>query len=359
MLKTLAAFLIVSSVASGQWTHEGTVMSAMIAADENNVFEPTLIPPENDCLLLTSSSCLKMWFTGGWEHPNIYYAESSDGRSFHRSSTVTIADHDRPFVVRSGTTLYMFAATIWGGQIDVFRSTDNGRTWPILRAAAIPAGSAKWNVWGVANSGGAVINDTLYLYLEGMNSSGLWSIGLFISTDFQHFTLVGTDPVITTSGGVGGPSAIYPILGGWEMWVHESTAGNLPTDIYRLTATSPSGPWTNKFIGPDIPRLTEDEGVGFSGGQTADAFPVQAWGGTMVYYAASKDGGSASGGLHIKLVSSVLPISKLGNFGGVDSDTLSNSGLRGGGIPGTLSCWKDSVTLGYATVAEITSGTCH
>ena len=303
-------------VTSGIWNKKGTIISASIAADESNVLEPTLIQPEGGAQLL-SGTVWKMWFTGGWFNPNIYYAESTDGISWTRKSGSVVSGHLRPYVVKVGSTYHMYSAKGnptdgYDKQIDHHTSSD-GVTWSLAHSNVIPK-TQTWTSTNVANSGGAYIDGTLHLFVEGSNSgqSAPWQIGRFTSTDMATFTADANNPLISTTGARGGPCGPFQIDGKWFMWVHGCPiASALPTEGFRYTSDAIGGPWTQSPSGISFPRSTVDEGVGNTVGQFADPFIIEVGGKTHMFYSASTDGASDSAGQHIKLAIAEMTLAQL------------------------------------------------
>lgn len=323
---------------AGVWNREGTALSASLSADQENVYEPTLVQPEGNCLILTSlATCWKMWFTAGWASPNIYYAESADGITWSRYSTAVVTGHNRPFVIENGGTYYLYTANSGNTQIDEYTSS-NGEAFALANAAVISGIPHTWMA-GVANTSGIFSGGTLYLFVEG--NWGVWSIGLFTSNDFHTFTANSHNPLISASKATrGGPTLPYLENGKWYMWVHGAPTANLPTDIYRYSATSLTGPWRATPICSTFPRATADEGVSSATGQVADPFILQVSGNTYMYYSASSDGSSENGMSRIKMAVAYMPISSLvgTNEGSLMSPPVASGvGLVGSGTsnPGT------------------------
>jgi hypothetical protein len=303
------------------WQRMGTVLIPNV---NEYIQEPTLVQPEGNCQILTTlATCWKMWFTvliSG----EIGYAESPDGVVWTRYSTavITTAGYRRPFVIKNSTTYHMYTA-LNDTQIDHFTSTD-GVTWTLANSNVIPLGGVgSYDSVNVANSGGIIIGGTLYLFLEGNGSSGLYSIGEWQATDFHTFTAAATNPVISTIsvGSMrGGPSTPYYLNGAWWIWVHGAPngAGLLPTDLYRYTATSVTGPWTASPSGPIFTRMTQDEGASSANGQTADPYVMEVNGASYLFYSSSPDGGGACPYAnatlqcgHIKLAVANMPMASL------------------------------------------------
>jgi len=309
----------------GVWNREGTVLAASLTADQENVYEPTLVQPEGNCLMLTSlTTCWKMWFSGGWASPNIYYAESADGINWSRYSTAVVTGHNRPFVIENSGTYYLYTANTANSQIDEYTSS-NGETFTLANAAVISGIPYTW-MSAVSNTSGVVSGGTLYLFVEG--NWGVWSIGLFTSTNFHTFTANPRNPLISASKAArGGATLPYLENGRWYMWVHGAPTANLPTDIYRYSATSLTGPWSETPTCSTFPRATADEGVSSATGQVADPFILQVSGNTYLYYSASSDGSSESGMSRIKMAVAYMPISLLV---GTNEGSLNNPSVVNG-----------------------------
>ncbi|MFH1720671.1 MAG: DUF2341 domain-containing protein [Patescibacteria group bacterium] len=281
------------------WTRQGTVLSASTAPEDSNVYEPTVIYEGSPQILSGQTNVFKMWYSGGWNSPNLNYAESTDGISWTKyGSNPIISAHNRSYVFKSGSTYYLYAANTANTQIDLYTSSD-GVNFTLDTSSVIAIGSTgQWDASHIAN---------LEIWIEGSNSwkmlyeaSGdVWKIGLATSTDGRTWTKSASNPVISETGSRGGPW-INKIGSTYYLWVHGSPTGGLPTDLYRYTSTD-LVTWTNSPVGIVLARRTSDEGVGTSVGQVADPTYLEYNGSVYVWYAASSDGTSQSAGQHIKL----------------------------------------------------------
>ena len=291
----------------------------------NIVMEPTLIQPEKgrSQFFDNNTTIWKMWFHSLVDD-NIYYAESLDGVAWQQLETAVIDNAACPFIIKDNTTYYMYVAKNGNTTLGLYTSSD-GRNWTLAHKNMIPLGdNGTWNDTMIGNPGGAIVNGTLYLFLEvrGHISNSLrWRIGLFTSTDFYTFTPAVGNPIIVSpyDGDVGGPSAPYLIGGTWWIWTHGNPGtvdGNIEGDIYRYSASELTGPWTRNPTGISFPRATQDAGVGSSIGETDDPHILDVTGKTYLYYIDVNDGtaGGYAGAdmlCNIKLAIADMPISVL------------------------------------------------
>ncbi|MDP3881045.1 MAG: DUF2341 domain-containing protein, partial [bacterium] len=283
------------------WTRQGTVLSASTVAEDSNVYEPTVIYEGSPQILTGQTNVFKLWYSGGWNSPNLNYAESTDGISWTKYSSNPIIDaYNRSNIFKSGSTYYLYAANAANTQIDLYTSS-NGINFTLDTSSVIAIGSAgQWDASHIAN---LVVwiegsNDWKMIY-EAVGSSGSWKIGLATSTDGRSWTKSVSNPVINETGCRGGPW-VNKIDSTYYLWLHGCVTGSLPTDLHRYNSTDLVS-WTESPAGIVFARQTSDEGVGTSVGQVADPTYLQYNGSVYLWYAASSDGGSQSAGQHIKL----------------------------------------------------------
>ncbi|MDR3798005.1 MAG: hypothetical protein P4K93_07620 [Terracidiphilus sp.] len=305
--------------ASGLWSRVGTVLRPSIPADQGVVMEPSVLVPESGCTLVTSP-CWKMLFDSGTSTPNVYYAEAPAANpetGWVRTTTPVIANHARVFLLENAPGDYR-AFVSGNPQIDEYQASSAAGPYVLLYSAVVLSDIA-WNVNSVNNTSGVWSGGTFYLFVEGQNASGTDSIGIYTSTDLHTFTAYSGNPIIQFPlAAVGGPSVPQLVGSIWYMWLHgspEFTVG-LPDDIYRMQATSLTGPWTNSLSGPDLVRTGADEGQGLTWGQIADPFNVSYNGQTYLFYSADTDGRESPGNGTIKLAIAGAGLSGLAAFGG-------------------------------------------
>ncbi len=306
--------------------------STILTGLPSSVMEPSLIQPEkgHSQFFDNDTTIWKMWFhrqpSSVSAVTGIWYAESLNGVDWIMLDTAVVANHSCDFVIKNGATYYMYVAGNANTTLDLFESTD-GRNWTLTHANVIPLGTAgSWNSHMIGNSGGAVVDGTLYLFLEVYGHSSIdnstgWSIGLFTATDFYTFTPAAGNPIIVSpyDGDVGGPTAPYLIGDTWWIWTHGNPGnvdGNIEGDIYRYSAPALTGPWTRNPAGITFPRATQDAGMGSSIGETDDPHVIEVNGKTYMYYVDLNDGttGEYAGNdilMNIKLAIANMPIAVL------------------------------------------------
>jgi hypothetical protein len=289
------------------WDSQGTVLSASIVVDENNVFEPTVIYDTNPQILTTSTYVFKMWFTSGWNSVGINYAESTDGISWTRYPSVVVAGHDRSFVFKSGSTYYLYATPAAMNQIDLYTSVD-GVTWVLDIAAVLTLGTS-WDSAYLANMCVWIEGTNEWKMLYEAQSGGSWSIGLATSSDGRVWTKSASNPVFTGAGSYGGPD-IHRIGSNYYLWLHASAVAGLPTDIYGYNSTDMIS-WIQSPSMAVLSRTTWDEGPNTSYGQVADVSLVEANGKTYLFYSASPNGTTQNASAHIKLAIADMLLTEL------------------------------------------------
>lgn len=338
------------------WRRKGVVLTATATADQDNVFEPTVIREGSPQILTSATLVFKMWFTAGWTNPNICYAESVDGLTWTRHATAVVANHSRSCVLKVGSTYYMYAApSTTGLQINRYTST-NGLTWTLGTSAVISKGGGGWKNLAVQNCSVIVESGTWKMLLEG-NSGTVYSLGYFTSADGITWTEYGSNPVISING-QSGPD-IHKIGSTYYAWCHGigAPAGLLPTQAYRYSSSDMTT-WTQDTAASTFPRRDDDEGPQASGGQVADLSLLEVDGAVYMYYSASRNGLLQAGGLRIKLAIASMPFTDLvgtqeGDGGVVDRNTTFP--MVASGVEKVLTVTSSGVQKTYDTVEQVVS----
>lgn len=315
------------SPADNVWDREGVVVNPP-AGDIN--LEPTLVSPEGNPQILTNDSTVwKMWFSDA--QPGILYAESPDGLAWTKYGTdpygtPVVPECLRSFVVENKGTYYLYCSPLNPGDqtVDEYISTD-GIHFTLAYASVIHDGMGTWNTGYNNNSGGVVVNGTLYLFVEHSEIG----IGLFTSTDFHTFTPVS----LVIPGLYQGPTVPYLVNGTWYMWVGAQMS-TLPNSaeygIQRWSAPALTGPWTNSESGYDFLPQTADEGVGTLYAETLDPFVIEVAGKTYLYYSANQGTSEIPQKYQIvKLAVADMPLSDLVQTVGGMNPNGTNSGTTG------------------------------
>lgn len=271
----------------------GTILQATVAADEGNVFEPSMV---------VSGGTYYLYYTQGWDNPNMCLATSSNGQTFTKSgSNPLIAGVARNFVFKDGATWYAFVCPYpTQTQIDLYTSSDGvSFTQDTANVLAVGAGG-QWDATYVVNSfvWKEGTGDYRMLY-EGMGAAAVWKIGYATSPDLRTWTKSGSNPVLSVTGGIGGPWLTKSGATYW-LWVHRSPTGVLPTELYRYSSPDLTT-WTQNPSWSVMSRRGSDEGAVGTVGQAADPFLQEVGAQTYLYYSGTPDGSQSSGSIHIKL----------------------------------------------------------
>jgi hypothetical protein len=302
---------------AGIWKSTGTIMTPETVADQSNLQEPNVIYEGSPQILTDATNVYKMLFTAGGTTQGIYYAESVDGQIWSRRATVSIANHARTFVMKSGSTYYCFCAPTAGGfaQIDVYSSTDMV-TWTLAQAAIITvSGSAGWNHQSLANLA-VYFDGTTYQMLLSANATG----GGPFTTGYYHSTSItsgwiayGSNPVMgNTTNQELAPGTLTKIGSTFYAWMFGGmTTGNLPTDIYRYHSADMMTWVADNSGSPTYPRVQGDEGVGETGGQVANPCLIEVNGQSHMFFSAVSNGAGLAPGLHLKQAISNYNITNL------------------------------------------------
>lgn len=242
--------------------------------------------------VLYENGLFKMWYTAGWETPQLNYATSADGLTWTPYAGNPVLGNGGSgylgtFVAHTGLvkfdgTYYLyFADNNYGNWMR--SASHDGIQWTtpslILAANAYP-----WAV-GWANSALWVKGGVWYAILESrVMTPQIWRLTLWRSTDGQHWTLQST-PFLTTlepeqRGGASGPD-LHQQDGLYYLWYHGTTsAAALPTNLYRAVSADLLH-WT--ILNQGQPILTPSDTLP-EGDQVADPSLVIADGHIRLYY---------------------------------------------------------------------------
>ena len=327
---------VTAAANGGVWNYQGTILEASLSDDEGNVYEPSVIIEGTPRLLSSSySSVFKMWFTAGWGTSETCYAESPDGLNWTRKSTAILAGTARNFVIKNGSTYYLFASPNGDTQINVYTASNSDGPFTLAQAAIIALGSAgQWDDTNVANCSVFLESGTWYMLYDGGDGSGYRTGLATASSPTGPWTKSGSNPVISlgASGVAGGLSPVQKVGSTYYAWVicSPSASGFLPSDIWRYSSSNLTS-WMASSA-PSIPRTTTDEGPNTSVGQTADPWIVVANGVAYMFYAGSADGSGPTGRHRIKLAIAPLSIANLVttnegvNYGSIQTPAFYESG---------------------------------
>ena len=300
------------------WTPQGTITLSGTTPEQPNVIF------EGNAQIL-SGNVFKLWYQTGGANPSgptsgMYYAESTDGIAFTGfSSNPVLADAWGIKVFKNGSTYYCYYTTgITSGSTKILVATSaNGTTWtPQTPTNSITAAGSLWSTTGTVFQLQVLDNvvGVWYGYYSGAIGSSFldptvyYPVGLATSPDLINWTPAAGNPVTSMNTGTGRGSGNFTfakvggIYYGWSQGVlpNEANAqqstfpGQLPSDIFRWSATNVSGPWTLLGTGSTLYRTVTSEGVNTGNGQVADPSIVFDGTNTWMYYTGSTNGTSGS-----------------------------------------------------------------
>ena len=262
--------------------------------------EPNVIYETNPQILVGNTYVYKMWYSTAFVNgtsPYTGYAESLDGLTNWSLYGKVIDGYNRGCVVKVNGTYYFYGAPVGDTHIGVFTSTNGVTNWTYQGIAiALGAGGA-WDDAHVANSNVWTqdnITDWKMLYDAGRMDSP-FKVGLATSTNGINWTKSASNPVITTTNTVGGPSPVFKIGSTYWVWMIYAVGSFLPTDIMRYSSQDLIT-WATTPNSTTFYRADAWEGVGAtSGGQVADPYLLTLPNGNMrLYYAATNTGNGPS-----------------------------------------------------------------
>jgi len=315
------------------WNRQGPVLEASVSADQNSLYEPTVICDTNPQLIsgvtlscqgagvdsgetVLTNAVMKMYFSCGFSVSAICYAESTDGFNWTRKTGTLLATLIRPDIVKIGSTYYLFTSITGGSAINLYTATD-GVTFTLNTSGVITVGTGgAWDSGNVNNSIVWVEGSTWYMLYDGSTGGGGYQIGLATaSAAAGPWTKSGSNPVVGNLPGTVGHPNLHKLGSTYWMWALSSgsSTGVLPSDTVRYTSTNLTS-WTQNPSGVFVyPRATADEGAGALQGQVADPYLVEVNGRTLYWYDAAPDQGSlnSTDGFRIKLAVADMPFSQL------------------------------------------------
>lgn len=254
----------------------------------------------------------KMWYRGGWSNQAVGYATSTDGIAWTKSgsnpvygqggSSMAGNDGGQPWVMKDGSTYYLYATNNDVPRVNVATSSD-GIAWTTQSSTiSLPASCTLWGNRTVWKEGSA------WKMLQEAYHSSVWNIYLYTSSDGFTWSIGNSGSPLSTlqvhaGGAYGGPKfanvsgEVQPKSGGlYQLWYHAANvSANLPTNIYH--ATSPDLiTWT---ISPATPVLTL-LGTGFEIDQTAGPDAVMVGTQSYLFYDGD-DNASATAAIGVAL----------------------------------------------------------
>lgn len=237
------------------WTPLGNVIPNTAVSGASILANPSVIYDNNSIVLFPGSPStfvFKMWLqaTIGSNY-GLYYFESADGETSWTPYTSnplspfgSVGIFIVPTIYKIGNTYYIY--TSQGGTISVYTSPD-GVTLTLANSSAIAPSGSGWDATAVYQPQVVdVIEGTWYVYYSGTNGT-TYGQGLATSTDGTHFTKSLSNPIFP--GPIGNSSFLKISSSSYYMYAHgqylnAQLASNNFDPLFRYSATSPSGPWT-------------------------------------------------------------------------------------------------------------------
>jgi hypothetical protein len=265
-----------NSIPKGTWQKQGSVILPD-STDNYNVAEPTIIY-DTGAHILHASMVYKMWFRNG--NNCIRYAESVNGIRWEKYNKTILNHFYCPYVFKCDDKYLMYCVDSTWHHLNCFSSHD-GIVWQSIDQNSIHDVYQAFGNTAIAFEGG-----TYYLFYEAMRNN-VWSIYEATSGDCINWSSDNNN-IISWQGSYGGP--VYKKIGNaYYLWVHGSTTGTLPTQLYRFKSIDLIH-WSKDVQSSTLTRTTFDEGVDCQVGQVADPYILEANGKTFMYYSGGRDG---------------------------------------------------------------------
>jgi hypothetical protein len=218
--------LALPATASGAWVQvPGPVLKATLPWEGTTAYEPTVI---------WDRGRYRLWYTGGWEHCRVGYAESRDGMHWAKRSQPVLRDACHSNVVKTKGGFRIYAASEDGKSLKVSATHDGvhmiGPPRVVLRNR-----TDTWDNGLLANSFAWQTPTGWHLLYESGHRTGnattSWQIGF---ARRQPGLTWANAPAPQWRFGFDGGIVGGPWLDGDCLYFHATTLRHvLPTDIYR------------------------------------------------------------------------------------------------------------------------------
>jgi len=277
------------------WTKEGIVLEPEAGYD--SVIESSVIYEGDPQILTEEDNVFKMWYhqfdsTQVISGYVVGYAESANGTNWtHYGSNPILAvggemNHTQPFVMKYGSTYYMYVHSDSEENVDRYYSSD-GIDWTKDQDNTLTVGEAdEWDDFRIGNTFVWVEGtDDWRMMYEASGESGEWNIGYATSTDGKTWTKSESNPVLAPTNGAGG-MFVHKVGSTFYMWYHST---DLPSDICLAKSTDLIS-WAEYTVRNPVFYRSEDyEGVGDAEAQVADPHLIEVNGTTYMFYDAIED----------------------------------------------------------------------
>jgi hypothetical protein len=302
-LLLLLACAGISSASIGVWQPQGIV----ITSSSDYPGQPNVFYASSGCVVI-SSPCFEVIFSTAAS--GVDYAECTVATPpvcTRYSSNPVISETSfgaNPYarVFKNGSTYYLYGSGgVRAAAIQAWTASSLTGTWTQQNATAISKGTTgQWDADGVMQLNvAAVVGGTWYGYYAvytPANNPG-WSMGLATSSNGTTWTKQGTSAAITAYG----PSnfcwqQVGSTYYGWSQILLPNIPGNssneVPSDIMRFSASSPSGPWTALGTTTYYRNSITNEGMDLLTGQVGDPSIVSDGTNLWMFYSSNSTGGA-------------------------------------------------------------------
>ena len=318
------------------WTPKGSVIpnqGGQAPSNPNVIFE-------GNPKILTGPNVFKMWYEiQGGVSPGLYYAESADGLTDwtqYPSNPVFAGSDLLPKIYKFASTYYLYYG--FSG-IGVATSPD-GITWTIINGTAIAPGSAgQWDSHQLYQLGIAgQLAGTYYGYYGATSTVGGAAtnnfVGVATSTDLINWVKGGSNPVIQFSSGNWNFMQVGNTYYGWSQALYAGGQLSAFADIFRISAASPAGPWTQlQFDGKPVATYYKTTLADWAEGATTQTLAMQvgdpnivyvpSLGNTYLYFTVTTSGGAE--GINAAIATGQTPTQIVTTYEGVVGAPISGA----------------------------------
>lgn len=165
---------------------------------------------DSDNCQVFSAPCIRLWYTCGFNTPQICYRESAgnDGFVFTPYPTsgglpvALLANYFHAWIMKIDATHYrLYGCRASSPRFDMFTSSDGVTNWTLAATDVIPQGVSGWDSGTLGNIAVLLDGGTWRALYEARDpSDNTWKTGAATSVDGIAWTKYGSNPVLSIAG---------------------------------------------------------------------------------------------------------------------------------------------------------------
>jgi hypothetical protein len=281
LLLIVACQFTVSACHAETWTVAAPVIVPTLPSEQNAVYQPAVIPPQN-------GQPWQMLYSGGWDHPGIYYATCPAGADPSLSQNWTKqgliwggVDFNNVTITPDGnyTLLFSYQDQIWGATSPTIHPQSATTSWNNISVLLNPgaAGADAHEVGPVLVTDGT---DSYLSYVSADQNYDIWQAYL-AKFNGGVFAKDPRGPVTSLQLGTGAfgiTGNITKINGMFNAWQGNGPVkGNDATQLYHVQSPDL---WNWTFLNNAQPVIVPTSGFE----QAADGYAVEYDGVSYLFY---------------------------------------------------------------------------